>query len=500
MMHFGQRLLTSASSMGLRAHESETCAHSHGLGGPCYVSILLVLFLFSNIVVAEQKGIEIDDDTNVRAAAVVLFPVETVEDVEEEKEGAKEETDQAEDKPDDDEPDKEDGDDKDEDDPFADILKKQPQFAQQVRETRKNVESIIGGDLTFAACICEATDEEKALMRVHAQVEMQEILDQVAEQLKAQFGLRAFMVPGKGQKSSRKIRRDAVEQILTAVYWPGKAAGDKKPKKMEMWEDALRERERFGFLATARVFVEALNERLYLDAEQRDALTESIADCRNDEWQVYINVMIHNPEYFPNLPKNAIKPHLTAEQYEMWKAMPKSQMGSMPWQVFQNQAIFLVADGNKNPWFGEEDEPGKAAAVKQRLAQLAVRVAKVEKKKEQAETKVATKARRKQQPVSLHALGMLGMQSGAAVIKQAIEDGAEVNEESKAGETPLHVAAKNGVMKNVELLLANGAIRGAKNKDGTLLPVAIKIKPENRWARVPVVQDERDGAPVQRSS
>lgn len=451
----------------------------------------LAIALFT-IAAFAAPGIEIDDDANAGADAVVLVPLAPAEALEDEREANVAEEAKAEDRKEKEEEDKEDSDEIDENDPFAAILKKQPQFKAHVLQTRNSVEWIMGGDLTFAARVCDATLEEKQQMRELAQIEMHKILEHVAEQLKAQFGWRAFMVAGKNeQKSPRKLRNAAVERILTAVYWPGKAAGDKKPKQIETWEESLREREEFTLLANARVFVESLNDRLYLDADQRRALTQSIADCWKDEWHVYINVMIHNPEYFPNLPKEAMKPHLDAEQYELWKAMPKSQMSQLPWQAVQNGGLFQNPNGNRNVWFSKPDDE-EPHAVAERLAAVRRRVARIEKQKEQADLqKQARRDRQKRDPVSLHKLGMLGMQSGASVIKQAIADGADVNETNDKGVTPLHVAAKNGVLTTVVLLLECGADRDAKNKDGkTPAEVARIAGHEKVAAKLEEVKDE----------
>lgn len=55
-----------------------------------------------------------------------------------------------------------------------------------------------------------------------------------------------------------------------------------------------------------------------------------------------------------------------------------------------------------------------------------------------------------------------------AKIKQALSSGADVNEKSDNDYSPLHVAAEQGVLDNVKLLVANGADVSAKTIDGEL--------------------------------
>lgn len=53
-----------------------------------------------------------------------------------------------------------------------------------------------------------------------------------------------------------------------------------------------------------------------------------------------------------------------------------------------------------------------------------------------------------------------------ARLKQAIANGADVNEKGENGYTALHGAAENNVVENVKLLVANGADPNATTVDG----------------------------------
>ncbi len=58
-------------------------------------------------------------------------------------------------------------------------------------------------------------------------------------------------------------------------------------------------------------------------------------------------------------------------------------------------------------------------------------------------------------------------QDARARLKQSLASGADVNEKSDGDQTPLHIAALNGVLENVKLLLAHGADINAKLTDGS---------------------------------
>jgi uncharacterized protein len=61
-----------------------------------------------------------------------------------------------------------------------------------------------------------------------------------------------------------------------------------------------------------------------------------------------------------------------------------------------------------------------------------------------------------------------------AKMKEAIELGADVNEADESGYTPLHGAAENGIVPNVDLLLKNGANTHLKSNGLTAWELAKK--------------------------
>ncbi len=63
-----------------------------------------------------------------------------------------------------------------------------------------------------------------------------------------------------------------------------------------------------------------------------------------------------------------------------------------------------------------------------------------------------------------------------AKMKEAITQGADVNEADSSGYTPLHGAAENGVVQNVDLLLKNGANAQLKSNGVTPLELAEKSR------------------------
>ena len=56
--------------------------------------------------------------------------------------------------------------------------------------------------------------------------------------------------------------------------------------------------------------------------------------------------------------------------------------------------------------------------------------------------------------------------TATAKLKQAIQDGANVNQSNELGYTPLHAAAENGRLENAKILLLCGAIVNSKTSDG----------------------------------
>ncbi len=243
-------------------------------------------------------------------------------------------------------------------DPFAELMRKHPQFGQHVQQVRNSVEWTFGSDLSLAARVCEATLEEKLKIKHLAQAEVHQLLVVSAEQMMRQFmpqrRARNRAIEEKKLPSFRKMRYEATKRILTAVYPPNDGEENGDPTKLDRWEEQRVLRERYIVEANTRVFVGVLNKRMLLSNDQRTKLTDSIASHWDDQWESYIRLIVHNPEFFPPIPDVAIVPHLTKPQRTAWNAMTKSTVGFTFGQVNVLQGMFQDAR-KRNVWFDTTD-------------------------------------------------------------------------------------------------------------------------------------------------
>ncbi len=243
----------------------------------------------------------------------------------------------------------------DENDPFAKILKQQPGFAEQVRMAKAAIESRFGAELSCAARAFEANEEQKLKMKQLAQKEIRAQYVEAARQMNMQF-FGVGRQKGGDKVRPEELRRRGVKRIVSGVF------GDEKDKlskpiaeKYKKWRDECEARVVFKNTTHATVAVNTLDKRLFLTAIQHEKLVESIASVWEEDWDCYIQLMPSNPEYFPPLPEDCLKPWLEEHQMAAWKNSNYQHVGGMGWQ-FNGGGFFGAQQQKKNFWFDEEGQ------------------------------------------------------------------------------------------------------------------------------------------------
>jgi len=115
--------------------------------------------------------------------------------------------------------------------------------------------------------------------------------------------------------------------------------------EMTRYDDEVAKRAHDLQQATIRSVVARLDNQLYLNAEQRDQITESMAAKWQDGWEKWLEMTrLYGDRYYPQVPDNLVEPHLKAEQKTIWRTLQKVDFNWFNGE----QGIDLDADG----WWG----------------------------------------------------------------------------------------------------------------------------------------------------
>ena len=242
-------------------------------------------------------------------------------------------------------------------DPFAKLLKQQPGLQHQVQMTRRQVQWTFGGDLSFAARICKASDEQKKQMKKLARAEYKKMLTKAAKEMERQF--MGGRVQQRKLEDPAKARRNATERVVRAAIWPElmPLPKDPLPDRLEEWRTESKAREEFRNRTNATVLINVLGDRLLLSQEQHGKIVDAVTSVWDSKWDYYVQLIVHNPQFFPRFPDRCLEPHLSEEQFGYWKTMSKQEIHGSGWQ---NMHSLFLDQNAQNEWF---DDVPKAKIV-----------------------------------------------------------------------------------------------------------------------------------------
>ena len=244
----------------------------------------------------------------------------------------------------------------DENDPFAQILKQQPGFAEQVRMCKSQIESQFGVDLTFAARSFEADEQQRLKMKQLAQEEIKKQYVSAAKAMNVQF-LGIGRLNAQKQVRPEELRRNCVKRIVRGVFVDGKDDPSKQVvENYKKWRTECEARAAYKNTANATIAVNTLDKRLFFSATQHEKLVESVASVWEEDWDYYIQLMPHNPQFFPPLPDKCLKPWLEEHQMVAWKNLNYQHTSGMGWQFNGGGFFGMNQNQQKNFWFDDPEE------------------------------------------------------------------------------------------------------------------------------------------------
>lgn len=203
---------------------------------------------------------------------------------------------------------------------------------------------ILKSELGFVRLICsDLTPDQRSKIRKPAEAALKEAAKQLAKhQNQMQRGIAARNNPSEGSKLIREAIHKALKETLTE---PQYARYEEEAKQ----KSSIRKR------AAILSLLSRLDGHLYLTAEQREKISESLTSKWQDNWEKWLTMMnMYGDRYFPTVPDQCITPFLNTEQKQVWQNVQKVEFGAW-WGggVMEN----LDNDG----WWG--DEPANNAGL-----------------------------------------------------------------------------------------------------------------------------------------
>lgn len=239
------------------------------------------------------------------------------------------------------------------------LFAKNPQLNAIVEQMREQLQPLFAAELTFAKAVCQPNAEQLQKMKVQASPELEKALRSFALQQAPMMGIQI----GGGQAWGRGVPHQQPEASDILNLFESSAsrivAGVFPPETVALYQAEQLHREKFRARSGAMALVVHLDERFRLSQDQRDQLTDSIQQVWQREWQVYLQFMDNNPQFFPQVPDDSVVPHLTDVQAKQWRAMQRQSLG-LSWQNLHNQQFFQGVKP-EDDWFEKQNK--KAAGV-----------------------------------------------------------------------------------------------------------------------------------------
>ncbi|NOY42680.1 MAG: hypothetical protein GXP26_12700 [Planctomycetes bacterium] len=236
------------------------------------------------------------------------------------------------------------------------LFEKNPQLKALIEQVRPKLQPLFAAELTFAKTVCEPNQEQFKKMRVQAAPELEKVLRSFAIQQAPRMGIQigGKQIRHRGQQTP-KIYEDiekAASRIVSDVF---------PEETVKIYQDEQNHRREFRSRSGAMALVAHLDTQYRLSQDQRKELTESIQQVWQRQWQHSLQHLANNPQFFPQVPDDAIVPHLNEVQAKQWQNMQRHQIG-FHWQNINNNHLFRKMKPEID-WFKDRNKGGGFAAL-----------------------------------------------------------------------------------------------------------------------------------------
>ena len=189
-------------------------------------------------------------------------------------------------------------------------------------------------ELSFANRVCELTDEQRTAAIADSKDWLTGFVrDYVKKQRQPQNDGGWMLVGQRMQRPADANPRSSIEE--------GVAVSVKKhlkPEQAAQYDAELAKRREFHQQAAAENLIAAIDEKLFLSADQRQKISDELTEHWDESWGVQLDNLVHMGNYLPQVPDKHVVQHLNADQRKVWNGIQKVHFGP--------------AFGNEQNWIG----------------------------------------------------------------------------------------------------------------------------------------------------
>jgi hypothetical protein len=176
---------------------------------------------------------------------------------------------------------------------------------------------LVRRELTFANRVCDWTDEQRQTAVEAGRTWLEAFIRTQVGHQQVNQGMMIFMNGG-GRMAVQQNAAAAAEVELVAAIRETLDA-----QQQEIYDAELKERRAYRKQTVIDNLVAQLDERLNLTAQQREQLGRSLHVRWDEAWAPPLEIFVRMSEYVPVVPDEAITPHLTPEQRQLWAGLQK---------------------------------------------------------------------------------------------------------------------------------------------------------------------------------
>lgn len=203
------------------------------------------------------------------------------------------------------------------------------QFQEQLRP-------VLRGELSFIRLMCDLPEAQRPKVKTAGEAGLKKAAQAMVDQ---QQPMRRVVAVNMTTNDPRKIIREGLAQSLRQTL---------TPEQMARYEDELAKRSANRKRAAIMSAVARLDDVLFLTAQQREAIIDSISSNWQDDWEQWLMMQRYGHQYFPQIPEQRVAPHLNDKQRAVWHGLQKVNFGG--WGGWDGQE--QLDDG----WWGKEPE------------------------------------------------------------------------------------------------------------------------------------------------